>query len=98
MQRKTDVNSHKPRFPLGQTVMTRGVAERVSLAEIHAALRRHQCGDWGQVCTEDCNANEQAIKNGFRLLSAYSSQEGVKFWIITESDRSVTTVLLPDEY
>jgi hypothetical protein len=98
MQGKRDVNRNKPRFPLGETVMTNGAAEHVPVAEVYAALRRHQCGDWGQVCAEDCNANEQAIKNGFRLLSAYSSQEGVKFWIITESDRSVTTVLLPDEY
>jgi len=98
MQRKRDVYGDKARFPLGQTVVTNGVAERVPVAEVQAALRRHQCGDWGQLCSEDCSENEQALKNGFRLLSAYLSQEGVKFWIITESDRSVTTVLLPDEY
>jgi hypothetical protein len=88
----------EPRFPLGQTVMTKGIAAQIPEAEVYEALRRHQCGDWGQVCQDDWNENEHAVKEGFRLLSVYTSREGVKFWIITEWDRSVTTVLLPDEY
>ena len=98
MQDKKEERRKEPRFPLGQTVMTRGVAAQVSEGEVYAALRRHQCGDWGQVCQDDWQENEHAVKEGFRLLSVYTSCDGVKFWIITEWDRSVTTVLLPDEY
>jgi len=55
-------------------------------------------GDWGNVCPEDAEANEAAVNERARLLSAYSTDTGVHFWIITEADRSVTTVLLPEEY
>jgi hypothetical protein len=58
----------------------------------------HQSGDWGDVPEEARQENELALQQGFRLLSAYSSTEGVKFWIITEADRSSTTVLLPEDY
>ncbi len=87
-----------PRFRLGQTVMTPGVAELIPQWEVYAALRRHQLGDWGTVCDADKEENELSLKEGFRLLSAYESSSGRKFWIITEADRSITTVLLPDEY
>lgn len=98
MEDRKEVKRNEPRFPLGQTVMTQGVAAQVPEAEVYEALRRHQCGDWGQVCQDDWNENENAVREGFRLLSAYTSRDDVKFWIITEWDRSVTTVLLPDEY
>jgi hypothetical protein len=62
------------------------------------ALRRHARGDWGDLDDEDLQANERALKDGTRLLSAYHSSAGTKFWIITEWDRSATTVLLPEEY
>lgn len=62
------------------------------------ALARHAAGDWGDLCDEDWHTNNEAPKNGARLFSAYHSDDGVKFWIITEADRSVTTVLLPEEY
>ncbi|GAA0833300.1 hypothetical protein GCM10009080_13830 [Cupriavidus pauculus] len=60
-------------------------------------LTRHACGDWGLVPTEDVKANDLAVEHGWRILSAYDIA-GVRIWIITEADRSVTTLLLPDEY
>jgi hypothetical protein len=61
-------------------------------------LQRHQAGDWGDVDNHDRLANDHALKNGSRLFSVYHSADGVKFWIITEADRSLTTVLLPRDY
>jgi hypothetical protein len=61
-------------------------------------LQRHQAGDWGDVDEHDRQENELSLKNGFRLLSVYHAANGVKFWIITEADRSATTVLLPEDY
>lgn len=90
--------STRPRLTLGQVVMTPGVSGELTNQEIHAALYRHQCGDWGMVCPSDWNENDEAISTGCRVLSAYESSNGLKFWIITEWDRSVTTVLLPEEY
>lgn len=87
-----------PSFSLGLVVSTPGVLDLVSQAEIFAALRRHQCGDWGDVCREDWQANDEALKTGGRLLSSYKSRLGEKFWIITEADRSSTMALLPSEY
>lgn len=88
----------KPKFALGQLVATPGVLELVTHDEITRALNRHLCGDWGDVCREDSEANDEALVNGLRLLSVYKATNGTKFWIITEHDRSVTTVLLPSEY
>ena len=62
-----------------------------------AAINRHLSGDWGDVCQSDWQRNEQALRDGDRLLSVYQTQAGEKFWIITESDRSTTTVLLPSD-
>ncbi len=70
----------------------------VSTDDISAALARHSMGDWGELCQEDIDENNRALEQGSRLLSAYTSASKVKFWIITEWDRSVTTVLLPSEY
>ncbi len=78
--------------------MTAGAAQHIPRPEMVEALSRHQCGDWGQVCQRDWRMNDQSAKEGFRLLSVYTSRAGVTFWIITEGYRSVTTVLLPDEY
>jgi hypothetical protein len=88
----------KPKFRLGQLVATPGIMELVNHEEITRALDRHISGDWGDVDEEDREANEQALVNGLRLLSVYGSTSGTKFWIITEHDRSSTTVLLPSEY
>jgi hypothetical protein len=60
-------------------------------------LVRHQAGDWGTVCQEDAQANEDALVHGERLLSSYPLSNGTKVWIITEADRSATTILLPEE-
>lgn len=86
------------KFSSGQIVGTAGAYEALALQEIIPALLRHMRGDWGDLETEDKEANDQALIDGSRLLSAYHSAKGIKFWIITEWDRSVTTVLLPSEY
>ncbi|MBX7208660.1 MAG: hypothetical protein K1X78_10130 [Verrucomicrobiaceae bacterium] len=88
----------KAKFPLGNLVSTPGALEVLTHPEIMSALSRHITGDWGEVDAEDKRANDQSLIDGSRLLSAYRSQDGTKFWIITEADRSVTTVLLPEEY
>jgi hypothetical protein len=86
------------RFSLGQLFATPGVLAEVSPTDISAALARHSMGDWGELSQEDIDENNRALKEGSRLLSAYRSTTRVRFWIITEWDRSVTTVLLPSEY
>lgn len=77
---------------------TRGVLNTIPLIEVADALSRHKKGDWGDVSMEDWLSNNYALSHGERLLSSYRTVEGVKFWIITEADRSATTVLLPEEY
>ncbi len=62
------------------------------------ALNRHLQGDWGTLDPEDIEANENALRNGGRLFSAYLTSAALKFWIITEADRSATTILLPEDY
>lgn len=86
------------KFPLGQTVITANAQSLLPTDEVLATMRRHHSGDWGDVCKEDWNENELSLKNGFRLFSVYHTKDGVKFWIITEADRSVTTVLMPEDY
>ena len=83
--------------PLGRTVATPAVLDAVPFLEIQIALDRHRRHDWGDVCEKDRKRNDQALKTGERLLSVYKSGD-MKFWIITEWDRSVTTVLLPSDY
>ena len=85
-------------FALGRTVITRGALDALDEADVHAGITRHASGDWGDVCPDDKQANDDALKVGARLLSAYHTGSGQKFWIITEADRSATTVLLPEEY
>lgn len=83
---------------LGQLVITAVAEATLNKEDVHRSLRRHLVGDWGDVCKDDKAANDLALKQGDRLLSAYSDRAGTKFWIITEHDRSVTTVLLPSDY
>ena len=85
------------RFPLGQLVITRAAAGRLTPEEIADAIVRHVRGDWGDISPADAAENELALREGFRLLSAYGSGD-CRFWVITEADRSATTVLLPDDY
>jgi len=86
------------RFSLGQTVITGGARAVLNDYEVNSALRRHQTGDWGNIPKSDWRINNRAVKNEDRILSSYLSSENVVFWINTEWDRSVTTVMLPDEY
>jgi hypothetical protein len=94
------VRPFQPKFPLGQLVATPGAL--AAFAESgHSPLefvRRHQEGDWGEVPEEDRQENEFSVAQGFRLLSAYTLRTGIRIWIITEPDRSATTILLPEEY
>mgnify|MGYP002652373312 CR=1 FL=1 len=86
------------RIPLGQVVITRGALETLPAVEVFDCLMRHAEGDWGDVCQEDWALNDEALENESRLLSSYRTKEGVQFWIITEWDRSYTTILLPEDY
>ena len=86
------------RLRLGRLFTTPGVLERVAGDAVLAALGRHVRGDWGDVDAEDRAANDRALEEGTRVLSSYRDAAGVKFWVITEADRSSTTVLLPSEY
>lgn len=87
----------RPAVKLGGTYATPGVMEEYG-PFILGCLGRHHCADWGDVCQEDAEANESALVHGERLLSVYNMPDGGKIWIITEADRSATTVLLPSEY
>jgi hypothetical protein len=89
-------SQHK--FPLGQIVITPNALGKLASDDILNALNRHVAGDWGNLDTDDKLENDIALTNGFRLLSAYTSNDGIKFWIITEASRAVTTVLLPEDY
>jgi hypothetical protein len=102
MQPHTDTNQQPSaaRFTLGQTVITPGAAEALEAAEQTATefLRRHVKGDWGDLSADDVKENELSVEQGFRLLSRYQTSRGERLWIITEADRSATTILLPIEY
>ena len=92
-------------FPPGQVFVTPNLTATLESCgvdahqEIVSAIERHLHGDWGTVCEEDWQTNNAALRDGDRLLSAYETVKGhVSFWVITEWDRSVTTVLLPEDY
>lgn len=88
------------KFALGQVLMTPGASETLLTAQ-HVPpefLLRHKHGDWGDLCAEDQRENERSLRLGHRLLSAYQTRTEEKLWIITEWDRSATTLLLPEEY
>ncbi len=88
------------KFQLGQTVITPGALNALLSAGESPSkfLVRHAKGDWGDVCVEDKVFNDKALVTGTRLMSAYTTASGIKIWVITEADRSVTTILLPEEY
>lgn len=87
-------------FSLGQTVATPGALAALEKANMapQALLWRHVTGDWGDLCDEDKQENELALRKDLRIFSAYILPTQVKIWIITEWDRSVSTLLLPEEY
>jgi hypothetical protein len=93
-------NLKKTRFDLGQTVATPGALEALqhSGLSVSSLLSRHQRGDWGNLDDEDKTENETALRHGYRLFSSYQITETLKIWVITEADRSVTTLLLPEDY
>lgn len=101
---QTDSNTNQrpafARFLLGQTYMTPGAEEALMIAGQTGIefLRRHTSGDWSELSEDDAQENELSLRKGFRVLSAYRTAKGQKLWIITEADRSSTTILLPDEY
>jgi hypothetical protein len=86
------------KFSLGQVVITANAQRTLHPADIPPALARHLSGDWGEVCEADRQENELSLAKGFRLLSVYRDRSNSKFWIITEADRSATTILLPEDY
>jgi hypothetical protein len=92
--------AQQPLFSLGQVVATLG-----ALAALQKAgqgpqdfLARHVRGEWGDLCEEDRRENQFSLVRGLRLLSSYRTLADTKIWVITESDRSATTILLPEEY
>lgn len=92
-------------FNFGNIVFTRGICKRCEESNtfeffVNKALQMHTSGDWGDICDEDWENNQKALANGERLFSAYWMDDlhTEKIWIITEADRSATTVLFPDEY
>ena len=97
-QQKDRLCGRRVLFPLGQVVMTRNAASELLPVDVMDALSRHAQGDWGDVDNEDAVSNEQALVEDTRLLSVYHASTGQKFWIITEHDRSLTTILLPEDY
>lgn len=100
-RQKLEVLSEKAvLFTLGNVYMTIGAREALeeSNQQPHEFISKHQTGNWGDLCEADKKENELSLKKGFRILSAYKTSENVKLWIITESDRSATTILLPSEY
>lgn len=86
------------KFRLGHLVATPNALSQLTAQDITRAIGRHQSGDWGDVCDEDRQENELSLQKGFRILSVYHSEKGARFWVITEADRSVTTVLMPEDY
>jgi hypothetical protein len=87
-------------FPLGQVVATPGALHALEAADVPGTdyLQRHVSGDWGDLCAEDVAENRRSLERGFRILSSYRLPTDVRLWVITEADRSVTTLLLPEEY
>ncbi len=86
------------KFRLGHIVSTPNALSRLTNEDILMSLQRHLAGDWGDVDAHDRAANDHALVEGTRILSVYHAANGTKFWIITEADRSATTVLLPEDY
>src|SRR6266581_3793328 len=101
---QTNSSTHRQpsitRFALGQTFITPGAEEALMIAGQTGIefLRRHMSQDWGELSDEDVRENELSLREGFRVLSTYRTVKGQKLWIITEADRTSTTILLPDEY
>jgi len=83
---------------LGPVFVTKGIMSVLDPEIVFVALGRHQAGDWGNVPREDAKANDEARRAGGRIISSYGGGQVPKFWIISEANRSATTVLFPEEY
>lgn len=97
MTRQVTIIGLDQKFPLGQIHSTPGTAAILTAPDTANIITRHAQGDWGEVPPDDAELNELALRDGSRLMSAYTVN-GVKLWVITEADRSATTILLPEEY
>ena len=100
MSDQKEPTTRAPRFSLGRVAATPAALTAMQQARVGPLdlLLRHVIGDWGELDPEDRQANEEGLLHGLRLLSNYPIGEGVRIWIITEADRSVTTLLLPEDY
>ena len=95
------MESAKPLFSLGRIVATPGALDALARAKQapHDFLNRHVSGNWGSELPEEDKAeNEYSLQHGFRILSSYTTAAGEKLWLITEADRSSTSLILPEEY
>jgi hypothetical protein len=90
--------SWNPKFQLGRVVITKAADLELDWADVVVAIVRHSSGDWGDVSEADWKENDLSLARGDRLFSVYDDRDRNRFWIITEADRSATTVLLPDDY
>jgi lipase chaperone LimK len=99
-ERPDEEDELKPLFELGQIVGTPGALQELQQAEQNPLelIVRHVTGDWGDLCEEDMQENEFALERGLRIFSSYELKSGDKIWVITEHDRSVTTILRPEDY
>jgi hypothetical protein len=88
----------EPKFKLGQTLETAKALSVLAQEDVCTALYKHERGDWGLTCAKDQATNENALKYDGQLMSVWKDRNGIDYWIITEWDRSVTTVLLPSDY
>ncbi len=93
---KTEKSNRK--FALGRVVITEGASSKLAECDVWNAFNRHANGDWGDLCDDDRELNDWGVYHNARLMSRYCTDDGTWFWIITEWDRSVTTILLPEEY
>ncbi len=87
-------------FPLGEVYLTIGAREALeeSNQTPNEFLAKHQSGNYGDICKDDWEENDLSLKEGFRILSSYKTSKDIKLWLITEANRSATTLLLPEEY
>jgi len=92
------METQRIKFKLGQTLITPGARDTLHPEDVLLSIRRHARGDWGDCDAHDQEANELSVTDGSRVFSVYHDRFGVNFWIITEADRSATTVILPSEY
>lgn len=87
-----------PKFALGEIILTPGAASKLLPDDVADAVSRHARGDWGELDLADRELNDQRLTNGGPIASIYTASNGLKFYVLTEADRTTTTVLLPEEY